>query len=115
MREMITDTFRLVSKCYEVIKRSALHTYHSALVFTPTQQLLYQRHCKEMTHKACWLRGGLAQWDPLVATVSHPNATSVRFSRKSCGSQLASLTSKDVRFWDAMSGTPISAPNLDGS
>src|SRR6266478_1246128 len=109
MRKTITDAFRLVSRLYEVIKRSALHTYHSALVFAPTQQPLYERYFKEMTHKASWLRGGLAQWDPLVATVSHPEGhqdISVRFSPDS--SQLASLTSEGIGFWDAMSGTPIS-------
>jgi len=117
MREAIVDAFRLVCKCYEIINRSALHTYHSALVFTPTQQALYQRYCKEMTHKACWLRGGLAQWRPLVATVNHPGGGTsldftVRFSPDS--SQLAPLTPKDIRFWDAISGTPISCSNLRG-
>ena len=48
------NTFCLVCKWYEVIEQSALHTYHSALVFTPTQQHLYKRHCKEMAYKACW-------------------------------------------------------------
>jgi WD40 repeat protein len=110
MRETILDAFRFVSKFYELIKRSALHTYHSALVFTPIQQPLYKRHCEEMTHKACWLRGGLVQWDPLVATCRHPGTPSVRFSWD--GSQLASLASKDTRFWDATSGTPISSSNL---
>jgi WD40 repeat protein len=108
MRETILDAFRLVSKFYEIVKRSALHTYHSALAFTPTQQPLYKRHCKEMTHKMFWPRGSLVRWDPVVATCDHPG--SVRFSWD--GSQLASLASKDIRFWDAMSGTPISCTNL---
>src|ERR1700760_2394006 len=102
MSETIIDAFRLICKFYEIIKRSALHTYHSALLFTPTEQHLYKRHCKEMTYKACWLRGGLAQWDPLVATVSDPSGGEcffLIFSRDS--SQLASLTSDDIRFWDA--------------
>ena len=113
MREIIFDALRLVSRSYDLIRGSALHTYHSALGFTPTEQLLYKRHCKETTYKAFWLRGGLAQWDPLVATTSHPNEgehSSVTFSSDS--SQLASLASKVVRFWDATSGTPIS--NLGG-
>src|SRR6201995_2937184 len=116
MHEIFTDMFRLVCKSYKIIQRSALHTYHSALVFAPTQQLLFKRHCKEMTHKARWLRGGLAQWDPVVATVSHPNHTWTwigvpKFSRDS--SQLATLTKEDTRFWDAMSGTPISCSRGD--
>src|ERR1700759_5070641 len=107
MREMINDTFRLVSKFYRVIQRSPLHTYHSALVFVPTQQFLYKSQCKEMTHKACWPRGGPAHWDPLVATLGHPSRDcSVRFSPDS--SRLASFTQKDIRFWDATSGTPTS-------
>src|SRR6266478_1019769 len=114
MRETTMDAFRLVSKFYEVIKASALHIYHSTLVFTPTQPLLYKRHCKEMTHKACWLRGGLAQWDPLISASRHPVAdlVALKFSRDSA--QLATLTSKDIRFWDAMSGTPISCSNRGG-
>ena len=112
MLETIIDLFRLVCKFYEVIKGSALHTYHSALVFTPTQQLLYKRHCQEMTHKAFWLRGGLTHWDPLISTSRHPKVKSVRFSQD--GSQLASLAPQDIRFRDAMSGTPISCSNLGG-
>src|SRR6266478_4058649 len=116
MREAIVDAFRLVCKFYEVIKRSALHTYHSALVFAPTSQRLYKRYCKDMTYEAYWLQGGLAQWDPLVATATHPGGNggnlTVRFSPDS--SQLASLTSEDIRFGDAMSGTPISYSNLGG-
>src|SRR6201995_617698 len=115
MHEIFTDMFRLVCKSYKIIQRSALHTYHSALVFAPRQQLLYKRHCKEMTHKARWLRGSLAQWDPLVATMYHPIGSqirSVRFSPDS--SQLASWTEQDMTFWNAPSGTPIPCPNLDG-
>src|ERR1700759_3845279 len=111
---MTMDTFRLDSKFYEVIERSPLHTYHSALVFVPTQQFLYKRQRKEMTHNACWLRGGLAHWDPLIATFTHPSELrSIRFSPDS--SQLASFTQKAIRLWDAMSGTPISVPNWEGS
>src|SRR6266478_6244255 len=90
MRETTMDAFRLVSKFYEVIKASALHIYHSALVFTPTQPLLYKRHCKEMTHKACWLRGGLAQWDPLISASRHPVANFVTLKFSPDSSQLAS-------------------------
>src|ERR1700760_2368547 len=117
MSETIIDAFRLICKFYEIIKRSALHTYHSALLFTPAEQHLYKRHCKEMTYKACWLRGGLARWDPLIATVSHSQGGGIRdFSVKFSwdGSQLASLTSKDIKFWDATSGTPISGFNFGG-
>src|SRR6266478_4642904 len=106
MGGIIIDAFRFVSKFYELIKGSALHAYHSALVFTPTQQLLYKKHCTEMTHKACWLRGGLVQWDPQVATCHHPGRLSFRFSPDS--SQLASLGRDNIQIWDAMSGTPIS-------
>src|ERR1700759_1869350 len=116
MLAMITDAFRLASNWYEAIKQSALHTYHSVLIFPPTLQPLYKSHCEELTHKTCWLRGGPAQWDSLVATVFHPiddeDLYSVWFSRDS--SQLASLAPSDMRFWDAMSGTPVSYSNLGG-
>src|SRR6266478_6339449 len=116
MGEAIVDAFRLVCKFYEVIKGSALHTYHSALVFAPTSQRLHKRYCKDMTYEAYWLQGGITQWDPLVATITYPGCEgenlTIKFSPDS--SQLASLALHDIRFWDAMSGTPTSCSNLRG-
>ena len=62
-----------------------------------------------MTHQACWLRGGPAQWDPLVATFR--GGLMVGFSRDS--SQLATWVLEGIRFWDAQSGTPTSGFTAD--
>ncbi|KIL56976.1 hypothetical protein M378DRAFT_423632, partial [Amanita muscaria Koide BX008] len=42
LHELLSDALRFIGKFYELIKRSALHTYYSALPFTPSDSLLYR-------------------------------------------------------------------------
>ncbi|KIL60935.1 hypothetical protein M378DRAFT_83201, partial [Amanita muscaria Koide BX008] len=41
LHQLLSDALRFISKSYAVINRSALHTYYSALPFSPTSSLLY--------------------------------------------------------------------------
>ncbi|KIL56355.1 hypothetical protein M378DRAFT_89472, partial [Amanita muscaria Koide BX008] len=69
--QLLSDALRFISKFYEIIKRSALHTYYSALAFTPTNSLLYRQYIKEAEHNICSIEGGPEKWDALVAKLRH--------------------------------------------
>src|SRR3979411_1216529 len=73
LHQILSDALRFISKFYEIIKRSALHTYHSALPFSPTESLLYRRYIKEERRTICGTRveGGPKKWDALVANLNH--------------------------------------------
>jgi hypothetical protein len=112
LEEIITDALRFVAKFYERMEQSALHIYHSALPFTPTECLLYDKYRNEMSYKVSHLGVGLTQWDALIVNMKFDDqAPEVAFSRD--GSHLVVRTSKDLKFYDAMVGTPIKTCNFD--
>ncbi|KIL56412.1 hypothetical protein M378DRAFT_89368, partial [Amanita muscaria Koide BX008] len=117
LHQLLSDTLCFISKFYEIIKRSALHTYYSALPFTPTNSLLYHQYIKEAEDNICSIKGGPEKWDGLVAKLRHERRVEViKFSLDSTllvsyfeeyvdryGSEPGKLN-----IWDAATGTPIS-------
>ncbi|KIL56352.1 hypothetical protein M378DRAFT_1038447, partial [Amanita muscaria Koide BX008] len=75
--QLFSDALRFISKFYEIIKRSALHTYYSALPFTPADTLLYHQYIKEAEHRICSIEGGPEKWDALVAELRHERSVQV--------------------------------------
>ncbi|KIL57170.1 hypothetical protein M378DRAFT_16435 [Amanita muscaria Koide BX008] len=115
LHQLLSDALRFISKFYETIKRSALHTYCSVLPFTPTDSLLYRRYIKEAEDNICTIEGGPERWGPLVANLSH--GQHVQGVKSSLDSALfASYSEENVnrgrpgklKIWDATTGTPIS-------
>ncbi|KIL56376.1 hypothetical protein M378DRAFT_89420, partial [Amanita muscaria Koide BX008] len=105
--QLLLDALRFISKFYELIERSALHTYHSALPFTPTDSLLYRRYIKEARHNICSIEDGLEKWDVLVANLNHGEQVGVvKFSVDS--TLFVSCSKGKSKIWDATTGTPIS-------
>jgi hypothetical protein len=117
MREIFYDAWRFISMFYDTIRRSALHTYHSALPFIPARNLFYKIYKKDMCDVQL-LNGGPERWDALVATRNHESEDPVRHVTFSLGgSHLASWTREwrergdarrrreEVKLWDATSGT----------
>ncbi|KIL55850.1 hypothetical protein M378DRAFT_17576 [Amanita muscaria Koide BX008] len=111
--DLLSDGLRFISKFYEIIERSALQTYYSALLFTPSDSLLYRRYIDKAVHGGCNVIGKPNQWDPLIANLRHgPNLCKVQFSLDgtmcvSWNSQFGSPTAM-LKVWDAITGTPIS-------
>ncbi|KIL55512.1 hypothetical protein M378DRAFT_173583, partial [Amanita muscaria Koide BX008] len=104
---LLLDGLRFISKFYGTIKTSALHTYYSALSFTPTDTLLYHRYINETAHNVCSVEGGPAKWDALVANWPHgEQVDAVKFARDN--TMLVSLSETKLKVWDAATGTPIS-------
>ncbi|KIL55054.1 hypothetical protein M378DRAFT_658439 [Amanita muscaria Koide BX008] len=117
LHELLSDTLRFISKFYEIIKRSALHTYYSALPFTPTNSLLYHRYIKEAEHNICSVEGGPEKWDAFVAKLRHGESIDViKFSLDgtlflSCSNGYVNHIIREqgkLNIWDAATGTPIS-------
>ncbi|KIL55595.1 hypothetical protein M378DRAFT_39740, partial [Amanita muscaria Koide BX008] len=88
------------------IKRSALHTYYSALPFTPTNSLLYHQYIKEAEHEICSIEGGPEKWDGLVAKLRHTQTVDViKFSPDSILLASYSVHSQGkLNIWDAATG-----------
>ncbi|KIL56699.1 hypothetical protein M378DRAFT_88908, partial [Amanita muscaria Koide BX008] len=89
------------------IKRSALHTYYSALPFTPSDSLLYRRYIKDAVDNLCSIEGGPARWDALVANMNHGERVNIiKFSLDSA--LFVSCSQTRSKIWAAVTGTPIS-------
>ncbi|KIL62757.1 hypothetical protein M378DRAFT_165433 [Amanita muscaria Koide BX008] len=123
LHQLLSDASRFISKFYELIKRSALHTYHSALLFTPSHRPLYHRYHKQAVDnnvKICCIEGGLETWGALVANLSHGRPVNVvRFSLDSAlvvscseGNERDGYLGM-LKIWDAVIGTPISTISGD--
>ncbi|KIL59903.1 hypothetical protein M378DRAFT_168659, partial [Amanita muscaria Koide BX008] len=119
LHPLLSDALRFISKFYTVINRSALHTYYSALPFSPTDSLsLYRRYIREAEHNIlCGIEGGLEKWDALVANLNHGDWIDViKFSLSSTlfvsysEEYFDGLIYKPgkLKIWDAATGTPIS-------
>ncbi|KIL55312.1 hypothetical protein M378DRAFT_91067, partial [Amanita muscaria Koide BX008] len=116
LHQLLSDALRFISKFYEIIKRSALHTYYSALPFTPTDTLLYHRYIKEAEHNICNIEGGPEKWDGLVAKMRHTQFVDViKFSLDStlflsyCTRLAVGDFNDNVNLWD-IRGIDASSP-----
>src|ERR1700760_2467115 len=102
MHDIFYDAWRFISRCFAIIQRSALHTYYSALPFTPTKSALCKYH-KDLIHHLCELDGVAEQWDALIASgVVGDYIDHIVFSANN--SQLACLTERELNLLDATSG-----------
>ncbi|KIL56203.1 hypothetical protein M378DRAFT_172913 [Amanita muscaria Koide BX008] len=117
LHRLLSDALRFISKSYAVINRSALHTYYSALPFSPTSSLLYRRYIKEARHNICGIEGAAEYWDALVASLSHGEGVDViKFALDStlffsCSEECVDGPIRKegkLKIWDAATGTPIS-------
>ncbi|KIL62935.1 hypothetical protein M378DRAFT_12561 [Amanita muscaria Koide BX008] len=127
MHELLSDVLRFISKFYEIINRSALHTYYSALPFSPTDSLLYHRYIREAEHNICCIEGGPEQWDALVAILKlevgiYP-VYDIKFSLDSAllvscikgyKPALGKTHPGKLKVWDAATGRPISTIPIPG-
>ncbi|KIL57969.1 hypothetical protein M378DRAFT_87153, partial [Amanita muscaria Koide BX008] len=108
LHQLLSDALRFISKFYRIINPSALHTYYSALPFSPTDSLLYRRYIKEARHNLCGIEGGPEKWDAVVAILSHGewcnSVSAVEFGPD--GRLFASeLNDETIKMWNAGDGS----------
>ncbi|KAM6503402.1 WD40-repeat-containing domain protein [Amanita muscaria] len=123
LHQLLSDALRFISKFYEVVKRSALHTYYSALPFTPSDSLLYRRYSKQAVDnnvKIFGIEGGPETWGAVVADLRHGDLVNiVKFSPNSallascCEANERDAITGMLKIWDAVTGTPISTISGD--
>ncbi|KIL62941.1 hypothetical protein M378DRAFT_734548 [Amanita muscaria Koide BX008] len=117
LHQLLSDALRFISKHYELIRRSALHVYYSALPFAPIDSLLYRRYIQEAVHGVCEIEGAPEKWDSLIARTSHDGP--IEFIKFSLDSALFVSYSEEykskhkhipatLKIWDAATGTPTS-------
>ncbi|KIL56958.1 hypothetical protein M378DRAFT_39152, partial [Amanita muscaria Koide BX008] len=117
LHQLLSDALRFIGQFYDIIERSALHTYYSALPFTPSDSLLYRRYIKDAVDNLCIIEGGAENWDALLYNVKTDSfistlpfqATSIAFSpdctRLAVGAIEGNIRLLDIRGIDA-SGPP---------
>lgn len=106
LHQLLSDGLRFVSRFYELIERSALHMYYSALPFTPTDSRLYRQYNVETEHNLCRVKGGPEKWDPLLANPTV--GSSVRGTAFSLDNTMFAVWDwKTLKCWEAATGTPV--------
>ncbi|KIL57014.1 hypothetical protein M378DRAFT_16554 [Amanita muscaria Koide BX008] len=123
--QLLSEALHFIGKFYEIIQRSALHTYYSALSFTPRDSLLYRRYNKEAVHNKCTIEGVPENWDAFITNLRHEGLGrgQVRFSPDSallvsCSEEHAdkydgNYKQGKLKIWAAATGTHISTVTGD--
>ncbi|KIL65314.1 hypothetical protein M378DRAFT_10927 [Amanita muscaria Koide BX008] len=107
--ELLSDALRFISKFWSLSQASALFIYHSALPFTPTESLLYQRYNWEMRHNLCRVQGGPKKWDAVITNAIHgEHVDHITFS-ESVG--FASCSAARIMVWSRVTGIWVATVN----
>ena len=105
MDEGITDAQNFILKYFDAIQESAMHLYHSALPFWPTQSFLRQHHQNLLTEEVC-VKLGLDDDNPqdTFRTIKTKSSklSSVIFSKD--GSLIATSGDHSIQIFDAATG-----------
>ena len=70
MVELLNDAYRFLSSYNQTISSSAMHTYYSALPFTPHNTRLYQLYEQETSHSITVLQGIHPAWTSCLSILS---------------------------------------------
>ena len=65
--ELLNDTYRFLFSHHRTISKSAMHTYYSALPFTPHNTRLYHLYKQETSHSITVLQGLSPTWTPCLS------------------------------------------------
>ena len=67
--ELLNDTYRFLFSHHQTISKSAMHTYYSALPFTPHNTRLYHLYEQETSHSITVLQGHRPTWTSCLSTL----------------------------------------------
>jgi WD40 repeat protein len=110
---LIDDCERFVLGFFDVIEESAVHIYHSALLWSPTSSLTRQLYSGQMTTEVKLVNAVDAQWNVCIRTISIPNySLAVTFSHS--GSALAVISAEEeLKIFETVTGVTISEIDND--
>ncbi|KAF8220379.1 WD40 repeat-like protein [Tricholoma matsutake] len=104
INELINDCKRLIHESFHTLCTASLHTYYSALVWTPLNSLLRATYEHELVDVVKPLSPICHQWSPCLQTLeAHAVVLSVAFSQDG-GKIISGCADYTVRLWDAVTG-----------
>ena len=68
--DLLNDAYRFLLSHHQAISESAMHTYYSALPFTPHNTRLYHLYEQETSHSITVLQGLSSTWTSCLSTLS---------------------------------------------
>src|SRR5258706_1094811 len=99
MTDLLNDTYRFLISHHRIISRAAMHTYYTALPFTPHHTRLYRLYERETSHSINVLQGLDPVWTSCLANLVMKDDTSiVRISPD--GTRLAVGGRESISLWD---------------
>ncbi|KIL65281.1 hypothetical protein M378DRAFT_162220 [Amanita muscaria Koide BX008] len=102
LHELLSDALRFTFRFASILERSVHFVYQSALPFTPTESLFYQRYKREAMHNLCRVQGGQKRWDAVITSTKHgQHVDRITFSERG---HFASCSVACIRFWDSTTG-----------
>ena len=104
--ELLNDTYRFLFSHHQTISESAMHTYYSALPFTPHNTRLYHLYEQETSHSIKVLRGYLPTWTSYLSTLSHCRLSEHILSISPDGMLLAVGGYAEIMILDARTTAP---------
>ena len=104
--DLLNDTYRFLFSHLTTISESAMHTYYSALPFTPHGTRLYRLYERETSHSITVLRGLSPTWTPCLSTLSYGPIEARVLSISPDGTRLAVRDYFGVVILDARTTTP---------
>ena len=99
--DLLNDTYRFLFSHHQAISESAMHTYYSALPFTPHNTRLYHLYEQETRHSITVLQGLSPTWTSCLSSLSHLGLGWSLLSITPDGMQLAVSQHRKIMILDA--------------
>ncbi|KAH9058125.1 hypothetical protein EDB87DRAFT_953266 [Lactarius vividus] len=109
--DLVNDAFRFLSYHADTISSNALHTYYSALPFTPTETQLRKIYAHELETSVKISHGVERGWDPTVMVMRF-KAPIWGVSWSPNGQFIAAVESKSVEIRDTLIGSSVVSIDL---
>ena len=106
LANLVNDASRFLSHHGDTISFNALHVYHSALPFTPTETLLREVYAHELETSVKAPHGVEQEWDPTVM-VMRCEAPIYSVSLSPNGQFIAATGSKSIEIRDTLIGSSV--------
>ncbi|KAH9173190.1 hypothetical protein EDB89DRAFT_2068942 [Lactarius sanguifluus] len=111
LADLVNDAFRFLSYHANTISFNALHVYHSALPFTPTETQLRKIYAYELETSVKAQRGVEQEWDPTVMVMRY-KAPICRISFSPNGQFIAADGLKSIEIRDILIGSSVVSIDL---
>ncbi|KAI9439119.1 hypothetical protein H4582DRAFT_117919 [Lactarius indigo] len=112
LADLVNDAFRFLSYHADTISFNALHVYHSALPFTPTETQLRKMYAHELETSVKASQGVDPGWDPTMMVMRCNQAPVWGISWSPNGRFIAAAGSKSIEIRDTLIGSSVVSIDL---